>query len=97
MCDNTSYIVAISFGTTIAWKDKSAHFTKFAHLHELEQWHAAAQSLADPYSPAETRFIEGFAEPFTENTETNAEMENYAEFHAMKVAVRGDNNDNAAC
>jgi hypothetical protein len=26
----------------------------------------------------------------------DAEMANYAEFHALKLALRGDNNDNAA-
>lgn len=65
-------------------------------LGTLEQWHTAAQPIADPYSLTETRFMEGYAETFAENAETNAEMANYAEFHAMKVALRvqNDNMDN---
>ena len=62
-------------------------------LNELEQWHAAAQPIADPYSLTETRFMEGYAETFAENAE-DAEMANYAEFHALKLALRGDNADN---
>ncbi len=62
-------------------------------LHELEQWHAAAQPLADPYSLTETRFMEGYNESFEANAD-DAELANYAEFHAMKMALRGDNNDN---
>ena len=62
-------------------------------LNELEQWHAAAQPLADPYSLTETRFVEGYAEVFAADMD-DAELANYAEFHAMKVALRGDNNDN---
>ena len=61
-------------------------------LSQLEQWHAAAQPIADPYSLTETRFMEGYAETFAGNAE-NAEMANYAEFHAMKLALR--NNDDA--
>jgi hypothetical protein len=56
-------------------------------LSALEQWHSAAQPIADPYSLTETRFMEGYAETFAENAE-NAEMANYAEFHAMKLALR---------
>ena len=62
-------------------------------LSQLEQWHAAAQPIADPYSLTETRFMEGYAETFAGNAE-NAEMANYTEFHAMKLALR--NNDGAA-
>ncbi len=63
-------------------------------LNELEQWHAAAQPIGDPYSLAETRFMEGYVETFTADVD-DAEMANYAEFHALKLALRGDNNDNA--
>ena len=63
-------------------------------LNELEMWHTAAQPIADPYSLTETRFMEGYAEIFAENAETDAEMANYAEFHALKLALRGDNADN---
>ena len=63
-------------------------------FNELEQWHTAAQPIADPYSLTETRFMEGYAEIFAENAETDAEMANYAEFHALKLALRGDNADN---
>ena len=64
-------------------------------LNELEQWHTAAQSanlanyanIGDPYSLAETRFMEGYAETFAGNAE-DAEMANYAEFHALKLALR---------
>ena len=63
-------------------------------LNELEMWHTAAQPIADPYSLTETRFMKGYAEIFAENAE-DAEMANYAEFHALKLALRGDNNDNA--
>ena len=31
-------------------------------LNALEQWHTAAQPIADPYSLTETRFMEGYAE-----------------------------------
>ena len=51
-------------------------------LNELEQWHTAAQPIADPYSLTETRFMEGYAEIFAGNAE-DAETANYAEFHAM--------------
>ena len=60
-------------------------------LNELEMWHTAAQPIGDPYSLTETRFMEGYAEIFAENAETA----NYAEFHALKLSLRGDNNDNA--
>ncbi len=63
-------------------------------LTELEQWHAAAQHIGDPYSLTETRFMEGYVETFTADVD-DAEMANYAEFHALKLALRGDNNDNA--
>ena len=56
-------------------------------LNELEQWHTAAQHIADPYSLTETRFMEGYAEPFVAYAE-DAEMTNYADFHAMKLALR---------
>ena len=64
-------------------------------LNELEQWHTAAQSanlanyanIGDPYSLAETRFMEGNAETFAGDAE-DAEMANYAEFHALKLALR---------
>ena len=62
-------------------------------LSQLEQWHAAAQPIADPYSLTETRFMEGYAETFAGNAD-NAELTNYAELHAMKLALR--NNDAAA-
>jgi hypothetical protein len=62
-------------------------------LSALEQWHAAAQPIADPYSLTETRFMEGFAETFAENAGTDAETANYAEFHAMKLALRGQNDN----
>ena len=39
--------------------------------------------------------MEGYAEIFAENAETDAETANYAEFHALKLSLRGDNNDNA--
>ena len=63
-------------------------------LAALEQWHAAAQPIADPYSLTETRFVEGYAEPFVADAD-DAEMANYAEFHAMKLALRdnGAGND----
>ena len=63
-------------------------------LNELEQWHTAAQPIGDPYSLTETRFMEGYVETFTADVD-DAEMANYAEFHALKLALRGDNNDNA--
>ena len=64
-------------------------------LNTLEQWHTAAQPIADPYSLTETRFMEGYAEPFVAETD-DAELANYAEFHAMKLALRNGNlNDNA--
>ena len=64
-------------------------------LNELEQWHTAAQSanlanyanIGDPYSLTETRFMEGYAETFAGDAE-DAEMANYAEFHALKLALR---------
>ena len=62
-------------------------------LDELEQWHAAAQPIGDPYSLTETRFMLGYSEPFSADAE-DAELSNYAEFHAMKVALRDDDADN---
>ena len=62
-------------------------------LNELEQWHAAAQPIGDPYSLTETRFMLGYSEPFTADAE-DAEMANYAEFHALKLALVNDNADN---
>ncbi|MBR4912523.1 MAG: S8 family serine peptidase [Bacteroidales bacterium] len=64
-------------------------------LNELEQWHTAAHSanlanyanIGDPYSLTETRFMLGNSEPFTADAE-DAEMANYAEFHALKLALR---------
>ncbi len=58
-------------------------------LGTLEQWHTAAQPIADPYSLTETRFCEGYAETFAADVD-DAEMANYAEFHAMKVALRNN-------
>ena len=59
-------------------------------LNALEQWHSAAQPIADPYSLTETRFAMGYSEPFVADAD-DAELANYAEFHAMKLALR--NND----
>jgi hypothetical protein len=64
-------------------------------LNELEQWHTAAQPIADPYSLTETRFMMGYSEPFVADAD-DAELSNYADFHAMKLALRSGNlNDNA--
>ena len=62
-------------------------------LNELEQWHTVAQPIGDPYSLTETRFMEGYAETFVGNAE-DVEMANYAEFHAMKVALRDNASNN---
>ncbi len=64
-------------------------------LSALEQWHAAAQSIGDPYSLTETRFMLGYDDLFAADAD-DAELANYAEFHAMKVSLRGqyDNTDN---
>ena len=70
-------------------------------LNELEQWHTAAHSanlanyanIGDPYSLTETRFMLGYSEPFTADAE-DAELSNYAEFHALKLALVNDNADN---
>lgn len=62
-------------------------------LSALEQWHTAAQPIADPYSLTETRFCEGYNESFLTDAD-NAELTNYAELHAMKLALR--DNDGAA-
>ena len=61
-------------------------------LAALEQWHAAAQSIADPYSLTETRFVEGYAETFAGNAENNAETANYGDFHALKLMLRENGN-----
>ena len=58
-------------------------------LSALEQWHSAAQPTADPYSLIKTRFMEGYADPFVADAD-DAEMANYAEFHAMKLALRNN-------
>ena len=64
-------------------------------LNDLEQWHTVAQPIADPYSLTETRFMMGYSEPFVNTDADDAELANYAEFHAMKLALRNDNlNDN---
>jgi len=61
-------------------------------LNALEQWHTAARPIADPYSLTETRFAMGYDELFVANAD-DAELANYAEFHAMKLALRaGDGN-----
>ena len=62
-------------------------------LAALEQWHTAAQPIADPYSLTETRFCEGYAETFAADAD-DAEMANYAEFHAMKLVLRNNVADN---
>ena len=62
------------------------------NLNELELWHTAAQPIADPYSLTETRFMEGYAEPFIADAD-DAEMANYAEFHALKLALASDNDN----
>ena len=56
-------------------------------LDELEQWHTAAQPISDPYSLTETRFMMGYNEPFVADAD-DAELSNYADFHAMKLALR---------
>ena len=67
----------------------------------LEQWHAAAQPIADPYSLTETRFSMGYDETFAYNTPTipsptateppiaTDELSDYTEFHNLKRALRG--------
>ena len=62
-------------------------------LNALEQWHAAAQPLGDPYSLTETRFMLGYSEPFVADAD-DAELSNYAEFHALKVSLRDNASDN---
>ena len=69
-------------------------------LYALEQWHTAAQPIADPYSLTETRFCEGYSETFSAAAD-DAELSNYAEFHALKLALRNqndnlDNQDNSS-
>jgi hypothetical protein len=69
-------------------------------LNALEQWHTAAQPIADPYSLTETRFCEGYSETFSAAAD-DAELSNYAEFHALKLALRNqndnlDNQDNSS-
>ena len=61
-------------------------------LNALEQWHTAAQPIADPYSLTETRFMMGYNEPFLADAD-NAELANKAEFHAMKLALRNQNDN----
>ena len=64
-------------------------------LNKLEQWHTVAQPIADPYSLTETRFMMGYDDPFVADAD-DAELANYADFHAMKLALRNNNlNDNA--
>ncbi len=63
-------------------------------LNELEQWHTVAQPIADPYSLTETRFMMGYSEPFVNTDADDAELANYADFHAMKLALRNNINDN---
>ena len=62
------------------------------NLNELEQWHTVAQPIADPYSLTETRFMMGYSEPFVTDAD-DAELANYADFHAMKLALRAGNGD----
>ena len=62
-------------------------------LNELEQWHTVAQPIADPYSLTETRFMMGYSEPFVADAD-DAELANYADFHAMKLVLRNSLNDN---
>ena len=52
-----------------------------------DTYHTAAQPIADPYSLTETRFMEGYAELFTADAD-DAEMANYVDFHALKLALR---------
>ena len=102
--DNLNYNNSSNSPTTLAEMHKSLSDTYYGAVHAimydtaldlnaLEQWHAAAQPIADPYSLTETRFMEGYAETFAGDADS-AEMANYAEFHAMKVALRAQN-DNA--
>ena len=58
-------------------------------LNALEQWHAAAQPIADPYSLTETRFMLGYDDLFAADAD-DAELANYAEFHAMKLDFRNN-------
>ena len=68
-------------------------------LATLEQWHAAAQPIADPYSLTETRFAMGYDENFayttipsplaTEPPTATDELADYTEFHNLKRALRG--------
>ena len=89
-------------GNTAAWQALSDTYhaavrtlmsDTVLNLNELELWHTAAQPIADPYSLTETRFMEGYAETFAENAE-DAEMANYAEFHALKLALWDNGADN---
>ena len=61
-------------------------------LAALEQWHTAAQPIADPYSLTETRFCEEYSETFAAAAD-DAELSNYADFHAMKLALRNQNDN----
>jgi hypothetical protein len=56
-------------------------------LNALEQWHAAAQPIADPYSLTETQFMLGYDDLFAADAD-NTELANYADFHSMKLALR---------
>ncbi|MCR4878221.1 MAG: S8 family peptidase [Bacteroidales bacterium] len=89
-------------GNTAAWQALSDTYhaavrtlmsDTVLNLNELELWHTAAQPIADPYSLTETRFMEGYAEPFIADAD-DAEMANYAEFHALKLALRDNGADN---
>ena len=92
--DMNAYATAVqSLSATYHTAVRSLMADSLLDLAALEQWHTAAQPLADPYSLTETRFVEGYAEVFAADMD-DAELANYAEFHAMKVALRGDNNDN---
>ncbi|MBQ4440742.1 MAG: S8 family peptidase [Bacteroidales bacterium] len=65
----------------------------------LEQWHVAAQPIADPYSLTETRFVLGYDEDFVHNNPAIplsqaaefpiATDDYYTEFHNLKRELRG--------
>ena len=66
-------------------------------LAALEQWHAAAQPIADPYSLAETRFAMGYDEDYAnDNSQTHGraslsmtdELAAYTRFHNLKRELR---------
>lgn len=61
---------------------------------QLEQWHTAASAncancanISDPYSLTETRFMLGHNEPFVADAD-DAVLDNYGNFHAMKLSLR---------